>query len=309
MQNYELMIECARKLLILQSKKSILLTNYTKNRLKPTLLSVLGLIMGAISLCTACSSEKKEKVVAPWGEVNDSIPEDDIFDLDQIMANGEIIIVTTSGPTTYYDHRGKQLGLQYLMAQKYAEGIGVGVRVEICRDTADMISRIATGDADIVAFPLKMKDIRMIGHGKPGIVLCGAGNDSIGQWAVNSEKKKLISSLNKWYKPEIMAETKKEENFILSAKSIVRHVYAPMLNRKGGIISRYDQLFIAYSQSIRWDWRLMAAQCYQESTFDPKAKSWAGAQGLIRGTCHDTEFVVEEAVARNVGRTKKIPQG
>ena len=84
MQNYELMIECARKLLILQSKKSILLTNYTKNRLKPTLLSVLGLIMGAISLCTACSSEKKEKVVAPWGEVNDSIPEDDIFDLDQM---------------------------------------------------------------------------------------------------------------------------------------------------------------------------------------------------------------------------------
>ena len=282
MQNYELMIECARKLLILQSKKSILLTNYTKNRLKPTLLSVLGLIMGAISLCTACSSEKKEKVVAPWGEVNDSIPEGDIFDLDQIMANGEIIIVTTSGPTTYYDHRGKQLGLQYLMAQKYAEGIGVGVRVEICRDTADMISRIATGDADIVAFPLKMKDIRIIGHGKPGIVLCGAGNDSIGQWAVNSEKKKLISSLNKWYKPEIMAETKKEENFILSAKSIVRHVYAPMLNRKGGIISRYDQLFIAYSQSIRWDWRLMAAQCYQESTFDPKAKSWAGAQGLMQ---------------------------
>lgn len=282
MQNYELMIECARKSLILQSKKSILLTNSTKNRQKQTLLSVFGLILGAISLCTACSSEKKEKVVTPWGEVNDTIPEGDVFDLDQIMANGEIIVVTTSGPTTYYDHRGKQLGLQYLMVQKYAEGIGVGVRVEICRDTADMIRKVAAGDADIVAFPIKKKDIRLTADSAKSVVLCGAGNDSIGQWAVNSEKKKLISSLNKWYKPEIMAETKKEEDFMLSTRSVVRRVYAPMLNKKGGIISHYDHLFIAYSRPIRWDWRLMAAQCYQESTFDPKAKSWAGAQGLMQ---------------------------
>ena len=161
-------------------------------------------------------------------------------------------------------------------------------RGDRCRSESGDLSRHcrhdkkSVGDADIVAFPIKKKDIRLTADSAKSVVLCGAGNDSIGQWAVNSEKKKLISSLNKWYKPEIMAETKKEEDFILSTRSVVRRVYAPMLNKKGGIISHYDHLFIAYSQPIRWDWRLMAAQCYQESTFDPKAKSWAGAQGLMQ---------------------------
>jgi membrane-bound lytic murein transglycosylase F len=55
-----------------------------------------------------------------------------------------------------------------------------------------------------------------------------------------------------------------------------------MLDKKGGVISHYDHLFQQHSQSIRWDWRLMAAQCYQESTFDPKAVSFAGAKGLMQ---------------------------
>jgi membrane-bound lytic murein transglycosylase F len=55
-----------------------------------------------------------------------------------------------------------------------------------------------------------------------------------------------------------------------------------MLNRQGGIISRYDGLFRRYAPTIRWDWRLLAAQCYQESTFDPQARSWAGACGLMQ---------------------------
>lgn len=47
-------------------------------------------------------------------------------------------------------------------------------------------------------------------------------------------------------------------------------------------ISQYDDLIKKYAKEIGWDWRLLASQVYQESRFDPTAKSWAGAGGLMQ---------------------------
>ncbi|MFY0652097.1 MAG: transporter substrate-binding domain-containing protein [Cyclobacteriaceae bacterium] len=47
-------------------------------------------------------------------------------------------------------------------------------------------------------------------------------------------------------------------------------------------ISEYDNLIKKYAIGVGWDWRLLASQVYQESRFDPKASSWAGAKGLMQ---------------------------
>ncbi len=49
-----------------------------------------------------------------------------------------------------------------------------------------------------------------------------------------------------------------------------------------GRISPWDELIQKYSDSISWDWRLLAALVYQESRFDPYATSGAGAHGLMQ---------------------------
>ncbi len=58
-------------------------------------------------------------------------------------------------------------------------------------------------------------------------------------------------------------------------------------------LSPYDQLFKRYSARYGMDWRLIAAQSFQESQFDPNATSYLGTQGLMQmmpGTASDLGF-------------------
>jgi membrane-bound lytic murein transglycosylase F len=49
-----------------------------------------------------------------------------------------------------------------------------------------------------------------------------------------------------------------------------------------GKVSKYDHLIKEFSDTIKWDWRLLASLIYQESRFDPGVESWAGAYGLMQ---------------------------
>lgn len=210
-------------------------------------------------LLAACRKSPEPSPVVPWGETTDSIS--DGFDLGEIVTNGELIVVAMTGPDTYYDYHGHNMGTQYLLCERFANKIGVSVRIEACRDSAEMMKRLADGDADIALF---------------------AGRDNRLGWAIGADKPQLEHEVKAWYTPTLLADVKREERYLLSSRSVKRHVYAPMLNAKGGIISRYDAHFQQQARRIHWDWRLLAAQCYQESTFDPQARSWAGACGLMQ---------------------------
>ena len=223
-------------------------------------MKIKGIYLGLLALILAACHEQKPvtKVVTPWGDVVDSLDASDDFDLEEIQSSGEMILLTLSGPEYYYDYHGRHLGTQYLLAEKFAAQLGVRLRVEVCRDSAEMQQRLDADEGDLMAAT------------------------EVGRLVVSPAKDDLKREMQAWYRPELLDEVRRQEAYLLSNRSVKRRVFSPMLDRKGGVISHYDGLFQQYCQSIRWDWRLMAAQAYQESTFDPKATSWAGAKGLMQ---------------------------
>lgn len=209
-------------------------------------------------LSFSCTQRQENAVTPPWqGEASTT----DVFDLAQIEQAGEVIALTLSGPDTYYDYQGSHLGVQYLLAERFAGYLGVRLRMEVCRDTSELFSRMDAGDADFIALTMTHDSL------SPG-------------WMIGEGKDELRQAVAAWYRPQMLEEVRSEEQQMLTKPRVKRRVHAPMLRR--GVISYYDELFKRYSRGIGWDWRLLAAQCYQESTFDPEAVSWAGARGLMQ---------------------------
>ena len=215
-------------------------------------------IVAVVLLLVSCFQKKQEPLVAPWGVIDDTVTVAEDFDLHDIQTSGELIMATVTGPDTYYDYHGKSLGTQYLLCQRFADSLGCRLRVDVCRDSIELVHKLDSCEADLIAWPT------------PGHV------------EADRSKPDLVAELKSWYHPSFIDDVKKEETALLTTKKVRRRIFSPMLDAKGGVISHYDQYFMTYSRDIRWDWRLMAAQCYQESTFDPKAVSFAGAKGLMQ---------------------------
>lgn len=224
---------------------------------------------------SAC--KQRESTSNPWGEVKEEgvSTNSPSLQLDDIISNGELIMVTTTGPDTYYEYHGRGMGLHYLLLQNFCEHIGVTLRVDICKDTTDMINRLKNGEADVMAMPLNINpnDVRKC---------LSKASDNKWHWLVNQDNSTLADTLDQYFTSKLIKKVSDDESFLLSTASVKRHVYSPMLNRSKGVISEYDYLFKKYAPVARLDWHLMAAQCYQESCFDPNARSWVGACGLMQ---------------------------
>ena len=229
-----------------------------------------------LALFGGCTPRKRQDV-APWGNsLYGGSMASATFSINDILSSGEMIVLTLNGPDTYFVYRGRNMGTQLLLCERFAQRLGVALRVELCKDTTELLTKLRAGEGDVAAVPLTRKRTE-------GIRYCSfACNDQNGAWAVNAACDELADSLNRWFTPSLLLTIKKEEKRLFTSGSVRRHTYAPMLHADRGIISSYDALFMRYAPVARWDWRLLAAQCCQESAFDSRACSWAGAKGLMQ---------------------------
>ncbi len=100
-------------------------------------------------------------------------------------------------------------------------------------------------------------------------------------WAVRKDSPVLADSVNQWIKENQTSKSYRSisRRYFELSKSLPN---SAMLNISKGQISIYDNLFKKYAKEIDWDWRILAAQAYNESRFDTTAVSWAGAKGLMQ---------------------------
>lgn len=101
-------------------------------------------------------------------------------------------------------------------------------------------------------------------------------------WAVYSGKPKLRDAFNafikKIYRGTFYNITYKK--YFKNPRTI--RSYVKFRAAQSGQLSPYDKFVRKYSQRYGFDWRFITAQMFQESRFDPKAKSWVGARGLLQ---------------------------
>ncbi len=102
-------------------------------------------------------------------------------------------------------------------------------------------------------------------------------------WAVNSEAAELKEVIDEW-----LRQYRKSTRYAVIYNKYFKNqrsasiVKSDLFTLSSGKISVYDDHIKVYSEQIGWDWRLLASMIYQESRFDPGARSWAGAFGLMQ---------------------------
>lgn len=290
------------------------------------LISLLFLLTSILAACDFNKSQG-ENGRSPF-KANTSQATPPHFDLPDIQQNGELIVLTLYGPESYFDFRGEDFGVQFMIARQYAKSIGVSIRVDVSRNQHDLIEKLQNGIGDFIAYQVDRKDslsslLDYVGEQEMSTFmdsLAKVRQDTSlksrqgGAWAVRKDSPLLSASLSQWMAVHqkdffdfttIRVKTSSGRTYVPR-----RRVNSPILNASLGQISIYDDIFKKYSIQCGWDWRLMAAQAYQESLFDPQAVSYMGAMGLMQlmpGTARDvgvpqSEVFVPESNVRGASK-------
>lgn len=114
---------------------------------------LLFILFFTLPLFTACHN-KTSQASGDNGAFAKAKSHSDGVNIDRISQSGELIIGTISGPDTYFDYQGRGMGLQYALAEDFANTLGVGVRVELATDSTELAKMLKKGDVDVIAYQL-----------------------------------------------------------------------------------------------------------------------------------------------------------
>ena len=172
---------------------------------------------------------------------------------------------------------------QQRLVELRKQGINLAIRLHDDLPVEELIQKVADGQID---FTIANSNIISINRRNfPGVVSTGSINDGMQlAWAVYPKSKKLLEQINAFLRM-INKSGKFDEIYNKYYGDIDDFDYVDLEafhRRVKNKLSRYSPFIKAAAKKHGFDWRLIAAQIYQESHLNPWAKSQAGARGLMQ---------------------------
>lgn len=167
-----------------------------------------------------------------------------------------------------------------------SEEIGAHINIEEAdpeTSTEDLIRKVSEGE---INYTISDRNIALLQQGYYSNIDIST-DISLPQkiaWAVRKNSTALLDTVNSW----IDEMKRKPDYYVIYNKyyknrlAFRRRLDSDYFSLTGGQISQYDDIIKQYSEEINIDWRILSALIYQESQFQVKAKSWAGAKGLMQ---------------------------
>ena len=94
-------------------------------------------------------------------------------DLEQILSEGELTVLTVNSYASYFNYREEPMGFQYELAQGFAKSLGVELKVKVLNSEVELVKSLLNGDGDLIAYNLAITNER-----KNELIFCGKENIS-----------------------------------------------------------------------------------------------------------------------------------
>lgn len=185
-----------------------------------------------------------------------------------------------AGKTIYVQKGSSHAGSLHYLAKEIGKEVSV---IEVPYESEALIRLVDNGEID---FTVCDENIALVNATYfPGIdVRTPVSSPRNLAWGIRTtHSDQLQKELNNW-----ITNFRKTPSYALIYAKYFKNVrsntivksdyYAP----NTGKVSQWDDLIKLYSESIKWDWRLLASLIYQESRFMPDVKSRVGAYGLMQ---------------------------
>jgi membrane-bound lytic murein transglycosylase F len=162
---------------------------------------------------------------------------------------------------------------------------GVGLTIELHNDvpTEELIQQVSQGE---IGLTVADSNIALLSRRHyPSAIMAHPLSDlrHLG-WAVHPEARQLKAKIDSFFKA-IKENGRFDEIYNKYYGDITNFDYVDLKAFHRNIkdrLSRYSPFIKAAAKKYGFDWRLIAAQIYQESHLNPQAKSRAGARGLMQ---------------------------